>query len=179
MRLLSRLNPVLCPFYLAIQYAQMLTSVSIFLAHRSLFCSMKVQYHILIIVILSCLYTVYTIAVYATKGYEETDKVTAEKILAGKMLWQKHNCQSCHQLYGLGGYLGPDLTNCYSAPHKGPAYMDAILQSGIGIMPDFGLDSSERKSIICFLKQMDSTGFADPKKFKITIAGNIYPDEAK
>jgi nitric oxide reductase subunit C len=140
---------------------------------------MKVEYRILIVAILSFLYAGYTISVYATKGVEETDEVATEKILAGKMLWQKHNCQSCHQLYGLGGYLGPDLTNCYSAPHKGPVYMDAILQSGIGIMPDFGLDSSERNYIICFLKQMDASGFADPKKFTTTFIGDIYPNEAK
>ncbi|MDL5051480.1 cytochrome c [Oscillatoria amoena NRMC-F 0135] len=95
------------------------------------------------------------------------------------MLWQKHNCQSCHQLFGLGGYLGPDLTNCYSTPHKGPEYMNAILQSGIGIMPDFGLDSTERAEILEFLKQVDASGFADPKKFTVTITGNIYPDAAK
>lgn len=28
----------------------------------------------------------------------------------GKQVWQKHNCVSCHTLFGNGGYLGDDLT---------------------------------------------------------------------
>jgi len=45
----------------------------------------------------------------------------SEKALQGQQLWQQNNCFSCHQIYGLGGYLGPDLTNVYSQRGKGPA----------------------------------------------------------
>lgn len=30
--------------------------------------------------------------------------------LTGKKVWQKHNCISCHTLFGNGGYVGDDLT---------------------------------------------------------------------
>ena len=30
---------------------------------------------------------------------------------AGRALWHDHNCQTCHQIYGFGGFLGPDVTN--------------------------------------------------------------------
>ncbi|GAB6174543.1 cytochrome c [Paradesulfitobacterium aromaticivorans] len=29
----------------------------------------------------------------------------------GKAVWQKHNCVSCHTLFGNGGYVGDDMTN--------------------------------------------------------------------
>ena len=30
---------------------------------------------------------------------------------AGKRVWQRHNCVSCHTLFGNGGYVGDDLTH--------------------------------------------------------------------
>ncbi|MDA8440904.1 MAG: c-type cytochrome [Peptococcaceae bacterium] len=30
---------------------------------------------------------------------------------AGKLVWQHHNCISCHTLFGNGGYVGEDLTH--------------------------------------------------------------------
>jgi nitric oxide reductase subunit C len=27
----------------------------------------------------------------------------------GKKIYQEYNCQSCHQIFGLGGYLGQNL----------------------------------------------------------------------
>ncbi|WP_434511083.1 c-type cytochrome [Desulfitobacterium sp. AusDCA] len=33
-----------------------------------------------------------------------------EQALAGKQVWQTHNCISCHTLFGNGGYIGDDLT---------------------------------------------------------------------
>ncbi|MHA1544136.1 MAG: c-type cytochrome, partial [Alphaproteobacteria bacterium] len=41
---------------------------------------------------------------------------------AGQRLFQKKNCIACHQFYGLGGYMGPDLTNVISEDGKGPEY---------------------------------------------------------
>jgi len=138
------------------------------------FVVMKVKTRILVFSLLLLLYAVYSAKIYIS---DEGSQITGntDAAVQGKMLWQKHNCQSCHQLYGLGGYLGPDLTNCFSAPHKGPAYMDAVLQYGNGIMPDFKLTANERARIIAFLEQVDKSGQADPKKFITTITGNIHP----
>ncbi|MCZ6597955.1 MAG: hypothetical protein O7B99_09975, partial [Planctomycetota bacterium] len=30
---------------------------------------------------------------------------------AGLAVWRENNCQACHQVYGFGGFHGPDLTN--------------------------------------------------------------------
>lgn len=34
-----------------------------------------------------------------------------EQAVAGKLVWQRHNCVSCHTLFGHGGYAADDLTH--------------------------------------------------------------------
>ena len=89
----------------------------------------------------------------------------------GKALWQAHNCSSCHQIYGLGGYLGPDLTNEYSL--RGPEFIHVFLQSGNTTMPNFHLNESEMAELISYLKLVDQSGKADPRKFTINRNGTI------
>ena len=79
--------------------------------------------------------------------------------LAGQKLWQENNCTSCHQLYGLGGYLGPDLTNVISTPGKGIPYVKAFLNSGVKSMPEFDFSELEKEQISMFLAHVDSTGY--------------------
>lgn len=93
------------------------------------------------------------------------------KIDPGKLAWQKYNCNACHQIYGLGGYLGPDLTNTYSA--KGEAYIGAFLKSGTVIMPNYGLSDTEIRDLTGFLKTVDASGKADPKTYTIYLDGRI------
>jgi nitric oxide reductase subunit C len=91
----------------------------------------------------------------------------------GKLLWQKYNCNACHQIYGLGGYLGPDLTNVYSHKGKGPDYIRTFLQHGTDIMPDFKLNDTEVNALVTYLQAVDATGTSDPKTFKIHADGTI------
>ena len=58
--------------------------------------------------------------------------VVSESVTSGWETWQNKNCQSCHQLYGLGGYMGPDLTNVASDSTKGHAYMKTVIKYGTG-----------------------------------------------
>ncbi len=74
---------------------------------------------------------------------------------SGQELWQKHNCTACHQLFGLGGYLGPDLTAFFADSSKGAPYLKVILKTGIGIMPPLGLSEVESESIASFLKYVN------------------------
>ncbi len=32
------------------------------------------------------------------------------EVAAGKWVWQRHNCNDCHTILGIGGYYAPDLT---------------------------------------------------------------------
>lgn len=83
------------------------------------------------------------------------------RIRKGWLLWQEKNCQSCHQIYGLGGYMGPDLTNV--ASEKGPAYMQGFIKNGTGRMPDFHLEDSEITELILFLSWVDKSGQSSVK----------------
>lgn len=89
----------------------------------------------------------------------------------GRLVWQRYNCQSCHQLYGLGGYLGPDLTNVYSTPGKGENWVRAMLKSGVAQMPVFEMPEKEIAQLITFLKAADASGSADPRNFSILPTG--------
>ncbi len=97
-------------------------------------------------------------------------KVTADQY-RGKLLWQKYNCAACHQVYGLGGYLGPDLTNAYSL--KGPAFIRGLLKNGNNIMPNFKMDEGEIQALTDYLQNMDQSGKADPRRFSIERNGTI------
>ncbi len=79
-------------------------------------------------------------------------------VLDGWHTWQSKNCQACHQLYGLGGYMGPDLTNIASAPGKGQVYMDVFIRKGTAKMPDFHLNDSEISHLVRFLVWVDKSG---------------------
>ena len=83
----------------------------------------------------------------------------SKQAIRGELLWQENNCTSCHQLYGLGGYMGPDLTNIVSKPTKGPVYLKAFLNSGVKAMPSFNFTEGEKDDIVAFLSHVDATGF--------------------
>jgi nitric oxide reductase subunit C len=89
----------------------------------------------------------------------------------GKALWQKHNCTACHQIYGLGGYLGPDLTNEYSL--RGSTFIHIFLQTGNTTMPNYHLSETEIQELTDYLKSIDLTGKSDPRKFSINANGTI------
>jgi nitric oxide reductase subunit C len=79
--------------------------------------------------------------------------------LKGQTIWQKNNCTACHQFYGLGGYLGPDLTNIASNPNKGIEYAKAFFNSGVKAMPKFNFSEQEKNDLATFLTAIDQTGY--------------------
>ena len=94
-----------------------------------------------------------------------------ELAFEGRQIWHKHNCQACHQFYGFGGFLGPDLTN--AARRLDRARLDDILANGSGQMPAFGLTQSEISAVEAYLKEMDKTGIGQAKQGGYS--GNISP----
>jgi nitric oxide reductase subunit C len=96
-----------------------------------------------------------------------------EKANSGKLLFQEHNCIACHQIYGLGGYMGPDLTNVISDRARGEAYARSFIQMGTTRMPDFHLTGTEVDDLVAYLKYVDKTGNSPVRNFSIQYDGTI------
>jgi nitric oxide reductase subunit C len=94
-----------------------------------------------------------------------------KEISKGKLVWQQYNCTACHQVYGLGGYLGPDLTNVYSI--RGKDYIKALLSYGTASMPNFHLSEQEKNALVAYFNNIDASGKSDPRSFIINTDGTI------
>jgi nitric oxide reductase subunit C len=114
---------------------------------------------VLTLLLLLVSFSVYSFIIY-TKG-TESHIILNEKELGlvkeGKQIYQQYNCMSCHQIYGLGGYLGPELTTAFSDKHRGEDFMRAFLKSGGRRMPDFKFKPDQIDALISYLKYVDST----------------------
>lgn len=110
-------------------------------------------------------YVVYSATVYS-KGTNDTTVITPEEQIAvtrGKLLYEKNNCTSCHQIYGLGGYLGPELTTAYSDPSRGEQFMRAFLMAGGPRMPNFHFKKEEVDALISYFKYIDASAVSYKK----------------
>lgn len=130
-------------------------------------------FKIVIVALIVSLFACYTFWIDTGSIGIQKGRIATGAAADGKLLFQKYNCQSCHQIYGLGGYMGPDLTNEYSTPGKGPQYMSAFLQNGTNRMPNFHLSKDEIFSLISYLATVDSTGNSPLSKYKISWYGSI------
>ncbi len=120
--------------------------------------------------ILVSIFIVYNFIIY-TQGTSNNTPKMSELALQGEKLYQENNCTACHQFYGLGGYLGPDLTNIISDEKKGPMYVKAFLNSGVKTMPKFNFTEEEKESIVHFLTEIDQCGYYPIKGAENKVTG--------
>ena len=84
---------------------------------------------------------------------------------SGLAIWRENNCQACHQIYGYGGFLGPDLTNLMD---RRPAEdWEYVLTRGRRQMPAFDFDEQQREEIVAFLTEVSTTGLGVPTFTKV------------
>lgn len=87
-----------------------------------------------------------------------------ERQKLGKKIYQNYNCQSCHQIFGLGGYLGPELTTIISDKKRGEAFARAFIENGGGTrMPKFNFTKKETDALVDYLKYVDANAFSYKK----------------
>lgn len=124
--------------------------------------------------VLSTLFILYSISIYINPLLTNSNyKFNIEKAASGRLIWQKYNCQACHQLYGLGGYLGPDLTNIISKNNNADIYVKAMVSMGSRQMPAFKISEHDMDLLIEFLKSTNESGSADPRKLVNTNLGMV------
>ena len=85
-------------------------------------------------------------------GYESEAGPIGAEAARGREIWRRHNCSSCHSLYGLGGFLGPDLTRL--ARTRSAGYMQSIIRNGNGLMPAFDLGKEESAALYAFFQYL-------------------------
>lgn len=93
-----------------------------------------------------------------------TFETLSEEAVRGRRLWHEHNCQSCHQIHGFGGFLGPDLTN--AGYRLTPERLEEVLTVGVAQMPAFHLSEDEQADIAFFLEELSEMGVGVPRRYK-------------
>lgn len=122
--------------------------------------------YLIILSVLIGVFSIYNYIIYTSKSAYNTVHLS-QNAIKGENIWLKHNCNSCHQIYGLGGYLGPDITNVYSREDKGEKYIKTIINSGINSMPKFNFSEEEKDLLVQFFKEIDQTGYYPDVEAKI------------
>jgi len=96
-------------------------------------------------------------AVQTTLVYsDDVDLLLSEKATEGRRLFHENSCQVCHQLWGQGGFLGPDLTN--SASRVDETRLASLLTVGSGQMPAMHFDEVQITAMRAFLEELDDAG---------------------
>jgi nitric oxide reductase subunit C len=86
---------------------------------------------------------------------DERSEPLSEAAVAGRQVFHRQGCQVCHQFYGQGGFLGPDLTN--AASRVDSTRLASLLTVGSGQMPALGMSDEEIAQVAAFLEAMDRT----------------------
>jgi nitric oxide reductase subunit C len=115
-------------------------------------------------------FVVYNIILYRDAAFVKRQALSTFAV-KGQQIWQDNNCTACHQFYGLGGYLGPDLTNVISNPQKGELYVRSMINAGVNAMPNYHFSKEEINNLIAYFKAIDQTGFFPNKKVKESTYG--------
>ncbi len=121
--------------------------------------------------------------------YTHSDKLTGE-VIAGKKVWEKHDCIGCHTLIGEGAYYAPELKDVYS--RKGPSFIRAFLRDpaktwygsveaakGKRKMPNLHLSDEEINHLIAFFAWVDKIDTHNwPPRGKTAVAQAAEPGRA-
>ncbi len=99
----------------------------------------------------------------------------SEKAQIGWRVWHKNNCQSCHQIFGYGGFLGPELTN--ASDRLSDERLESILTLGADPMPAFHLGAEEIAGLKAFFMEIDGMGQGQ-LQLKATPPASEFLDQA-
>ena len=109
-------------------------------------------------------FAIQTAMVYADDT-ASTFEVLSEDALEGRRIWHEYNCQTCHQIHGFGGFLGPDLTN-YGL-RMTDERLNQILTEGSAQMPAFHFDEDQIYYMGSFLDELSDMGQGVPRSVRV------------
>lgn len=89
---------------------------------------------------------------YSTAELSQGDPLPED----GLTLWRERNCVACHSLYGLGGHIGPDLTN--TVKRRGAGYVAYVIREGKGAMPPQRVSDVEGGALVRYLESVGELG---------------------
>lgn len=111
--------------------------------------------------ILVVVYLAVSVVVYTDFPRSEDHPPLTDLERRGLALWRTNNCQACHQIYGFGGFLGPDLTNRVTDATP-DAEFRSTLEDGVRSMPAFRMSRPDQQAVLAFLRAVDRTGQSQP-----------------
>lgn len=111
------------------------------------------------------------------------EKLDAQ-VAAGKWIWQKHNCNDCHTILGIGGYYAPDVTKVMS--YRDADWMKRFIKDPAAVwpaerkMPNLHLKDQEIADVVAFLTWVNGidTNNWPPKPMMVSAGGAPKPGEA-
>lgn len=111
------------------------------------------------------------------------EKLDAQ-VAAGKWVWQKHNCNDCHTILGIGGYYAPDVTKVMTSRDK--EWVARFLKAPEKVwpnarkMPNLGLKDEEVADLVAFLTWVNGidTNNWPPKPMVASAVTSVTPGEA-
>ncbi len=106
------------------------------------------------------------------------------RVASGKWVWQKHNCNDCHTILGIGGYYAPDVTKVMSS--RDADWVTRFLKDPEKVwpnprkMPNLHLTDQEVADVVAFLTWVNNidTNNWPPKPLLATAVTSGSPGEA-
>jgi nitric oxide reductase subunit C len=105
-------------------------------------------------------------------------------VAAGKWVWQKHNCNDCHTILGIGGYYAPDVTKVMS--YRDADWVTRFLKDPVKVwpnarkMPNLHIPDQEVADVVAFLTWVNGidTNNWPPKPMVASAVTSLAPGEA-
>ena len=109
----------------------------------------------IIFLILFCSFSGYSLWVY-TSGTSVVPMAMSEDAIHGQKIFRDHNCNACHQLFGLGGYLGRELTKIKTVRGRSPEFLKGMLNAGTLQMPKYNFSETECNQLLAYFDYVDT-----------------------
>ena len=87
--------------------------------------------------------------------HKEGDVPGVPELAEGRQLFETHGCRGCHKLNGVGGSIGPDLTE-EGAQHRNPEWLESHFLKPASVspnsaMPNFNFDRHQARALTFYM----------------------------